>query len=222
MSHKPRSFPLPAFISLFVVNALCLLLPESSVNALALFVSPDLRWVYSLFTHMFMHADVSHFLGNMIFVGPFAFYMEHKLGPQKFLQLWLGSGLFAAGLFIFTAPFTQAFAAIGSSGACAGIAAAAMYSFGKRKSEKALCLFALCLFFGKELFYGLVSILEASSGGGGIAYWAHVGGAIGALLILPHLRDASPRSLLQGAKSQKAPAPDRRQGAKKAALPARS
>jgi membrane associated rhomboid family serine protease len=204
-----RSLPRFAFLWLLIANSLFLLTPESLLNQLALYATVDARWLYSMLSHMFMHAGPAHLIGNFMFVAPFALYMEHKLGPKKFLQLWIGTGVFAGLLFVLTAPFTQSFGAIGSSGACSGIAAAAMTSFGKTKSEKALGLLAFLLMFSREFFYALYSILAPS----GVAYFAHCGGAIGALILLPHL--------LQGAKAPKAQEqPGHPRGAKKAALPA--
>ena len=79
---------------------------------------------WQVFTHIFIHGSFSHLLNNMIllfFMGPL---LENTLGDQKFLILYLFSGIFAGLLMLTIYSFGLDYhnwLAVGASGACLGV-----------------------------------------------------------------------------------------------------
>jgi len=50
---------------------------------------------YTLITHMFIHADLIHFYGNIFMLAIIGMLVEPKIGPGKFFLVYLLSGLCA-------------------------------------------------------------------------------------------------------------------------------
>ncbi len=158
---------------------------------------PYLRWGLvparisppTLVTHMFLHAGILHLLGNMLILylgGPF---IEDVWGRPLFAGFYLLSGVAAAAAHVVlnagsTVPL------IGASGAIAGVMGAFLvryhntkirffYVFGVfwRGTFDASAWIMLPLWFGEQL--AMATMLSgASAPGGGVAYWAHVGGFV--------------------------------------------
>lgn len=142
---------------------------------------------YRLITAGFVHAGVAHLAFNMITLFFFGRYLELLLGKVAFTVLYFGSELAAHGLALYLHRNNPNYAAVGASGAVSGV------------------VFAYCLFFPFERIYfffvpvGIPAILFAvgyvafsvyamRQGGergmtGGIAHEAHLGGALGGLLL---------------------------------------
>jgi membrane associated rhomboid family serine protease len=77
----------------------------------------------TLVTHQFLHANLFHLLGNMIFLWVFGNDVEEAMGPVRFIAFYIGSGIAAALLFVASAPHSQE-PLVGASGALAGVLAA--------------------------------------------------------------------------------------------------
>ena len=150
------------------------------------------RWL----TAGFVHVGVAHLAFNMITLFFFGPVVEAQLGSLRFLAVYLGAELAANGLTYWRHRDNPAYSAVGASGAISGV------------------LFAFCLFFPFEkiyLFlipvgiwavvfaplYIVLSVYAANQGGGRIAHEAHIGGAIGGLLLTAALYPASVRIFLQ-------------------------
>jgi len=145
---------------------------------------PGDRTATSWITHMFMHAGFLHLLGNLLILylaGPF---IEDVWGRPLFLVFYVAAGLFAALSFLFVEPDSMV-PLVGASGAIAGVMGAFMirywntrirffYLFGFvfRGTFDAPAWVMLPLWFTEQLAMAMV----ADTGGGGVAYWAHVGG----------------------------------------------
>ena len=84
---------------------------------------------WTLFTHMFMHYGLFHFIFNMLWLYWFGRIVGDLIGDRKVLPIYLLSGLASAALFMLVAFFDTAFAiggsAIGASGAVFGLTIAA-------------------------------------------------------------------------------------------------
>ncbi len=84
-------------------------------------------WV--LFTHMFMHYGLFHFIFNMLWLYWFGRIVGDLIGDRKILPIYLLSGLASAFLLMTVAAFNTPFAigasAIGASGAVFGLTIAA-------------------------------------------------------------------------------------------------
>ncbi|MCA8912602.1 MAG: rhomboid family intramembrane serine protease [Planctomycetes bacterium] len=87
---------------------------------LQLLLRPDRVDPVAWLTSMFMHADLMHLLGNMVFLWPFGMYLESRLGWQRLILLYLASGV-GAGLTFLALHWGEHTPALGASGAIAGL-----------------------------------------------------------------------------------------------------
>ena len=159
--------------------------------------TPELSWWDGAFTSMFMHGSWDHIIGNMLFLWIFGNNVEDALGRVRFLLWYLVAGLAATAAQTFvTLSFGSVEDAsipnIGASGAISGVLGAYLILL---PSAKVLTLFGwfpievpaltyLVFWFLFQLWSGGYSILEPEAGGG-VAFFAHVGGFVfGALTVL--------------------------------------
>jgi len=148
------------------------------------------------FTMMFLHGGWLHLIGNMWFLWIFGDNVEDTLGPVRYLFFYLTCGL-VAGLAQFFADPTSMPPALGASGAIAGVLAGYVVLF---PGARILTLVPLGFFLQvMELpawvVLGIWFLLQAVSGflsiggtGGGVAWWAHVGGFVAGLILVKPLR----------------------------------
>ncbi|MCF7708891.1 MAG: rhomboid family intramembrane serine protease [Verrucomicrobia bacterium] len=157
------------------------------------------------FSSMFLHGGWLHIVGNMWILWIFGDNVEDKLGPARFIVLYLVSGLVAAMFQIFFTPHSEV-PIIGASGAVAGVMGAYLRFYPKAKVVTMIPPFILGPFFlfPAFIFLGVWFILQLFSGtltlglesgvSGGIAWWAHVGGfAMGVILAGALQRRKPPR-----------------------------
>jgi len=77
---------------------------------------------YTLITHMFIHADIIHFVGNMLMLSIVGLVTEHKIGSLEFLIFYLFSGLCVVPFaFLMEYLIGMTVTLIGASGAIFGI-----------------------------------------------------------------------------------------------------
>ena len=139
----------------------------------------------TLVTSMFIHGGFFHFGGNMVYLWVFGDNLENRVGHIPYLAYYLVTGLAASGLQIVTAPGSQ-IPVIGASGAIAGVLGGYLVLFPRNRVRViTVMLFitmirvpavALLVFWLLLQFWGGLGALGAT--GGGVAYWAHVGGFI--------------------------------------------
>lgn len=138
---------------------------------------------FSLVTTQFLHGGFLHLLGNMWFLKLFGDNVEGKMGSFWFLLFYLSAGAFAAVVHVWSDP-TSTIPTIGASGAIAAVLGAYMMLFPLALIIvyfPPLFLFPLpaviyvCLWFAMQIF-----LLRATPSDmeGGVAWWAHIGGAI--------------------------------------------
>jgi membrane associated rhomboid family serine protease len=155
-----------------------------------------LSWWDGAFTSMFMHASWAHVIGNMLFLWIFGNNVEDALGRVRFLLWYLVAGLAAtaAQTFVtlwFGEPADASIPNIGASGAISAVLGAYLLLL---PTAKVLTLFGwlflevpaffyLGFWFLFQLWSGSYSILYPELGGG-VAFFAHVGGFVfGALTV---------------------------------------
>jgi membrane associated rhomboid family serine protease len=151
-----------------------------------------LPWYEGVFSSMFMHGGWLHIGGNMLFLWIFGNNVEDAFGRIRFLLWYLAAGIVAAGVqtfvtLAFTDPSGASIPNVGASGAIAGVLGA---YFVVLPTASVLTLFIIVFFvFLREipavLFLGLwflfqlweggFSILQPQAGGG-VAFFAHIGG----------------------------------------------
>lgn len=131
--------------------------------------------------HMFLHADIFHILGNLIFMWVFGNAVCAKVGNGWYPLLWLGCGLVAA---VGQRILDPQGALLGASGAIAGIMG--FYIVFYLLNDVTMFYFIWLIRFHTDTFslssfwvvgaYTALDIYGAVSGGGGVAYFAHLGG----------------------------------------------
>jgi membrane associated rhomboid family serine protease len=149
----------------------------------------------TVLTYAFLHADIWHLLGNMLFLWVFGDNVEDAVGHLKFL-LFYGLCAIAGGLSHVAAMPDSSVPLIGASGAVAGVVAAYLILHPRVRvwvlflGRIPLRLSAMLLLGG---WIGVQLLFAFAGGDDGIAWWAHVGGLFaGAVLIVLFRRPGVP------------------------------
>jgi len=159
-------------------------------------------------TSMFLHAGWVHIVGNMWFLWLFGDNVEDRMGPVRFTIFYLLCGVAAGLMHWFTNPDSTV-PAVGASGAIAGVMGAYLVLYPRAAIVVLVPIFFLPYFFAVpavfylgfwfllQLFSGTAA-LAAPSAVGGVAWWAHIGGFVAGIVLLPLFlrpRAARPRRL---------------------------
>lgn len=156
---------------------------------------------------MFMHGGVEHIFGNMLYLYLFGDNIEDRCGRLLFAGMYFLSGFVAVFAQVMIAPDSTV-PMIGASGAVAGVLGSYLIFFPTVRVRGIIPigfygLFAewpafivLGLWFVLQLFSGVASLGAEYSGGGGVAFFAHIGGfltGIAITLILMAVREQPKR-----------------------------
>ena len=148
------------------------------------------RHLGTLITSLFLHASLLHVGGNMLFLWIFGNNVEDTLGEIKFLALYLASGIGGSLLQVFITP-TSTVPMLGASGAISGLLAAYVLYFPRARVLTLILPFFIFtlsawVFIGYWIGLQLLqAYLNLGVTGGGVAFFAHVGGfATGLVLAL--------------------------------------
>lgn len=148
----------------------------------------------TILTSMFMHGGFFHIAGNMLYLWVFGNNIEDLLGPFKFLVFYLLCGLAAAGAHILTDPNSMV-PTVGASGAISGVLGAYLIVHPRAKVLTLVFLgifirpmlfpagLILVLWFVLQIFSGVAS-LSTGIQGGGVAWFAHIGGFVAGLVLV--------------------------------------
>lgn len=136
------------------------------------------REPWTIVTYMFVHGGLWHIAFNMISLFFFGPRVEERLGSQRFLALYLVSGLSGA-LVSFITPLTPI---IGASAAVFGV----QLAFARYWPRVQILIWGVLPIEARWLvvIMTVLSLRGGISGGGNIAHWAHLGGYAGAALFL--------------------------------------
>jgi membrane associated rhomboid family serine protease len=182
-----------ANVAVFFVTAL--LLPQA-VDWLSFHPNRLLTQFWGAFTYMFVHGGIGHLLINMLVLFFFGPPLESRWGGKEFFRFYVVSGLGGVALSFILAP--QA-AIIGASAACYGV----MLAFAMNWPKAPIYIYAIFPVQARYLV-GFLFALNVWNGfteaGGGIAYFAHLGGLLAAFLYLK--ADWRPARFRQQLKSQ--------------------
>lgn len=153
-------------------------------------------------TSMFMHGGWMHVIGNMWFLWVFGDNVEDALGKARFVVFYLACGLAAVAAQVVVDPDSTV-PMIGASGAISGVLAGYVLLYPRARVLTLVPIFIFLQFvelpaflfifvwFGLQLLSGLVSLGDL--GGGGVAWFAHIGGFLAGLALIPILRPPGPR-----------------------------
>ena len=102
-------------------------------------------WVWMLFTSLFLHFNILHLGGNLLFLLIFGTSLEEKVSRQQWLIVFVASGLSGNVAFLVLGPLLGASVGLGASGAIYGLLGAAG---GVRGAFLMIVLLGLNLFAG--------------------------------------------------------------------------
>jgi membrane associated rhomboid family serine protease len=152
------------------------------------------RWL-PLFTSVFLHGGWWHLISNMLALYIFGDNVEDRLGHVRYLVFYLFSGLIAGGAHLL-AYSGSSLPTVGASGAIAGVLGGYLVLFPYARVLTLVPIFFfiriveipaivyLGFWFISQLFNGLFALAAADVfQGGGVAWWAHIGGFIFGLAV---------------------------------------
>lgn len=144
----------------------------------------QMRHVETLVTSMFLHGGWMHIIGNMVFFWAFAPAIEEGMGSVGFLLFYLLGGIVAMAAQMSADP-ASTIPALGASGAVAAVMGAFLVTY-PRDQIRTLILapyfrivsIPAVVLIGLWIVTQVVSVtVEQPNGEGGVAYFAHIGGA---------------------------------------------
>jgi membrane associated rhomboid family serine protease len=142
------------------------------------------------FTYMFLHANVSHMFGNMLFLWVFGDDIEEALGRRRFLGFYLLCGILAGLGFVVSDPHAQT-PLIGASGAISGVVIAYVMLRPCAKVT-ALLLDLIPVRISAYWVIGTFIVIQfinlEASAKSEVAYWCHVAGMISGAILFPVMR----------------------------------
>ena len=156
--------------------------------------SQPATWL-TAFSSMFMHGSLLHLGGNMLFLWIFGNNVEDSMGHVKFVAFYLLGGLAAIAAQIVIEP-NAAIPTIGASGAVAAVLGGYILLYPRARVVTLIfiiffftiielpALLILGFWFVQQVAFGAYGVANPTGGGGGVAYFAHIGGFVfGALAI---------------------------------------
>ncbi len=143
----------------------------------------------TLFTYQFLHADVVHLIGNLIFLWVFADNVEQALGRWRFLGFYLGVGALA-GLAYVASDAHSKIPLIGASGSIAGVVIAYLML---RPCAKITALvigipMRISAYWIIGVFIAIQFLNLGSASKSDVAWWCHIGGMAAAAVLFPFMR----------------------------------
>jgi len=150
----------------------------------------------TVLTAMFIHGGWLHLLGNMLYLWIFGDNVEDRLGHSRYLFFYLACGVAAAVLHASLFADSRV-PCVGASGAISGVLAAYLIFYPK---ARVTTLFIIFIFIRivklpAVVLLGLWILLQIASGmtelsnrAGGVAWFAHIGGFFGGIVLAWALR----------------------------------
>lgn len=159
---------------------------------------------WALVTYMFIHGGWLHVIGNMWFLWIFGASVEDRVGHLRFLIFYLLCGIGSVLAYMTLAP-GSAIPTLGASGAISGIMGAYIILYPTARVLTLIPVFFLPLLvqIPAIFFVGIWFIFQVLAGtmsfltpriDGGVAWWAHAGGFVIGMLLLPLFRERSRES----------------------------
>jgi len=156
---------------------------------------PDVPVPLTLLTSMFMHGGLLHLGGNMLFLWIFGNNVEDSMGRVKFVVFYLLGGLAAIAAQVAVGP-NETVPTIGASGAVAGVLGGYILLFPRARVITVIfiiffftilqlpAMLILGFWFVEQVLFGIYGLNSPTGEGGGVAYFAHIGGFVFGLLLI--------------------------------------
>ena len=189
----PSLPPITKALLLILTAIFCVQLLVPLEGLLALWPLASGRfWPWQLLSYGFLHGDTLHLFFNCLGLWMFGSELERLWGAKRYIHMLLASVLAAAVVqLVFTLITGSLSPTLGASGALFGL----LLSFGMLFPNRVIMpLFPpipmkartfVMVFGGLELLFGIM-------GGSGIAHFAHLGGMLGAWLMINFWRGRLP------------------------------
>jgi membrane associated rhomboid family serine protease len=153
--------------------------------------------VVTAFTSMFMHGSVIHLAGNMLFLWIFGNNVEDSMGRIKFIIFYLLGGLAAlAGQTLIASGSDNAVPLVGASGAIAAVLGGYILLYPRARVLTVIfiiffftlvelpAMLVLGIWFLEQIAFGAAGLTDPAGDGGGVAYFAHIGGFVFGILAI--------------------------------------
>ena len=160
-----------------------------------LLLYPNFSNYLTILSSMFLHGGFMHLIGNMLFLWIYGNNIEDAMGHIKFLFFYLFCGLAAALLQALVTPDSN-IPMIGASGAVSGVLSAYLFLYPKAKVSTLIFIFffitviripagiLILIWFATQLINA--NLTDPNSPG--VAWFAHIGGFLMGILLLPFLK----------------------------------
>jgi membrane associated rhomboid family serine protease len=162
---------------------------------MACVVSDSPNW-WTPLTSMFMHGGWFHIIGNMWFLSLFGDNVEDSMGPLRFVVFYVVCGFAAVAAQALANPASP-IPMVGASGAIGGVMGAYAVLYPRAPVEMLVVLgfyvdrvvVPAIVMLGYWFFIQLLGgIPTLAAEGGGVAFWAHIGGFLAGVVLLPLFR----------------------------------
>jgi len=188
---------------LIIINIVAFIYQPGSSEALSAFFNtyglvpskltenPGNPMVYlNIFSSMFLHADLMHLAGNLLYLWIFGDNIEYLIGHARYLIFYLIVGIAAAMAQIAGFPGTDV-PMVGASGAISGVLGAYLLKFPRNRVSLLFFFFfiirvihvpaliVLSFWFIFQIYNGILF-----SGEAGVAWYAHIGGFVAGFLVI--------------------------------------
>jgi membrane associated rhomboid family serine protease len=153
-------------------------------------------WGVSWITAMFLHGSWDHILGNMVFLAVFGKNVEDAFGHLRYLLFYFAGGFVAMAVqtamtLLFGTASEALVPTLGASGAIAAVLGAYFVLYPRSRvfglafvfPITVSAMFFLGFWFLYQLFEANLGLFTASAHGGGVAFFAHVGGFVFGLIV---------------------------------------
>ena len=153
-------------------------------------------WEVSWFTSMFMHGSWDHILGNMLFLAIFGKNVEDAFGRLRYVAFYMAGGFVAnaaqtAVTLLAGSAASARIPSLGASGAIAAVLGAYFVLYPHSRVLTLVLIFPVKIpawvFLGLWFLYQLIEanygLTSASANGGGVAFFAHVGGFLFGVIV---------------------------------------
>ncbi len=142
---------------------------------------------FNFLSSMFMHGDIMHIFGNMLFLWIFGDNLENLLGHVRFAAFYIVCGI-AAAVAQIVMDTDSIIPMLGASGAISGVLGGYVLLFPQRQVRALIFSFLTTVpafvAIGIWIGYQLIVSYLTPAGTGGVAYAAHIGGFIAGVALI--------------------------------------